>query len=82
MKASGLKIRLGRATADQDLHAIQAVRATVSADIHLMADFNQGLDVAEALTRCELIDGLGLDWIEEPIVYDNLDGYARLASKL
>ena len=25
---------------------------------------------------------LGLAWIEEPIVYDNLDGYARLAADL
>ena len=71
---AGLKIRLGRATADQDLRAIEALRAAVGADVHLMADFNQGLDLAEALV-------MGLDWIEEPIVYDNLDGYARLASR-
>ena len=79
---SGLKIRLGRATAEQDMRAIEAVRAAVGPDIHLMADFNQGLDFAEALVRCQTIDSLGLDWIEEPIVYDNLDGYARLASQL
>jgi mandelate racemase len=47
-----------------------------------MADFNQGLDLAEALVRCQSLDNLGLEWIEEPIVYDNLDGYARLASHL
>jgi mandelate racemase len=47
-----------------------------------MADYNQGLDLAEALVRCQSIDELGLDWIEEPIVYDNLDGNARLASQL
>ncbi len=44
---AGLKIRLGRATADQDLRAIEAVRAAVGPDVHLMADFNQGLDLAE-----------------------------------
>lgn len=43
---------------------------------------NQGLDFAEALQRCHAIDDLGLAWIEEPIVYDNLDGYARLAADL
>ena len=42
-----------------------------------MVDFNQGLDLAEALHRCHMIDDLGLDWIEEPIVYDNFDGFAR-----
>lgn len=79
---AGLKIRLGRATAEQDLRAIEAVRAAVGPGIHLMADYNQGLDLAEALVRCQSIDGLGLDWIEEPVVYDNLDGYARLACQL
>ena len=37
---------------------------------------------AEALQRCHLIDDHGLAWIEEPIVYDNIDGYARLAEEL
>ncbi|MBG0796889.1 mandelate racemase [Methylocystis sp. L43] len=79
---AGLKIRLGRATAEEDIRAIETVRAAVGPDVHLMADFNQGLDLAEALVRCQSVDSLGLDWIEEPIVYDNLDGYARLASQL
>jgi mandelate racemase len=47
-----------------------------------MVDFNQGLNFAEALQRCHMIDDLGLAWIEEPIVYDNLDGCARLAAEL
>ena len=38
--------------------------------------------MAEALERCHAIDDLGLAWIEEPIVYDNLDGYAQLAAEL
>ena len=29
-----------------------------------------------------MIDDLDLAWIEEPIVYDNLDGYAQLAADL
>jgi mandelate racemase len=29
-----------------------------------------------------MIDDEGLRWIEEPIVYDNLDGYAQLAAEL
>jgi mandelate racemase len=48
----------------------------------LMVDFNQGLHFGEALERCHAIDDLGLAWIEEPIVYDNLEGYARLTADL
>ena len=51
-------------------------------DVKLMIDFNQRLDMADALHRCHMIDDLGLAWIEEPIVYDNLDGYAQLAAEL
>ena len=47
-----------------------------------MADFNQGLHFGEALQRCHMIDDEGLTWIEEPIVYDNLDGYVQLTAEL
>jgi mandelate racemase len=78
----GLKLRLGRDSLAEDLTTITAVRKAVGSDINLMVDFNQGLDFAEALQRCHAIDDLGLAWIEEPIVYDNLDGYAKLAADL
>ncbi len=77
-----LKLRLGRERIADDLATIEAVRKAVGDDIHLMVDFNQGLDLAEALERCRMIDDLGLAWIEEPIVYDNLDGYAKLPADL
>ena len=76
-----LKVRLGRPDPRQDLATIAAVRDAVG-DVKLMIDFNQGLDLADALHRCHMIDDLGLAWIEEPIVYDNLDGYAQLAAEL
>ena len=79
---TGLKLRLGRERIGDDLAAIQAIRTAVGDDMHLMADFNQGLNLGEALQRCHMIDDLGLDWIEEPIVYDNFDGYAQLAAEL
>jgi mandelate racemase len=78
----GLKIRLGRAKLRDDIAAIEAVRSAVGEDMHLMADFNQGLDRAEALQRCHAIDAAGLDWIEEPLVYEDLEGHAQLAAQL
>jgi mandelate racemase len=79
---AGLKLRLGRERAHDDLATITAVRNAVGDDMNLMADFNQGLHFGEALERCHMIDDLGLAWIEEPIVYDNLRGYAQLAAEL
>jgi len=79
---TGLKLRLGRTRLAEDLATLDAVRLTVGEDMHLMIDFNQGLNLAEALERCHRIDDHGLAWIEEPILYDDLDGYARLAAEL
>jgi mandelate racemase len=79
---TGLKLRLGRERASDDLTALETVRKSLGNDVALMVDFNQGLDLAEALQRCHSIDDHGLAWIEEPIVYDDLDGYAKLAAEL
>jgi mandelate racemase len=78
----GLKLRLGRARPEHDLAAIAAVRQAVGTEMSLMVDYNQGLDLAEAMARCRMIDDQGLAWIEEPLVYDDLDGHARLAADL
>ena len=79
---AGLKLRLGRADFRDDLATVVAVREAVGDDVALMVDFNQGLDRSEALQRCHALDALGLAWIEEPLVYDDLDGHAQLAAEL
>ncbi len=79
---TGLKLRLGRARLSGDLAAIAAVRTSFGPEIKLMVDFNQGLALGEALARCHALDDQGLFWLEEPIAYDNLGGYAQLAREL
>jgi mandelate racemase len=77
-----LKLRLGRERLMDDVDTILAVRASIGRDVELMVDFNQGLNLTDALVRCSAIDDMGLAWIEEPIVYDDLEGYARLTDEL
>lgn len=79
---SGLKLRLGRERLADDLAAIDAVRSAAGDNIKLMVDFNQGLSLGDALRRCHALDRAGLYWLEEPIAYDNLAGYAQLAREL
>lgn len=79
---SALKLRLGRPRLADDLATVAAVREAVGRDVELMVDFNQGLDLAEALVRCHALEDLGLAWIEEPLVYDDLEGHARLTAEL
>ena len=77
---AAVKIRLGREDFAADLAALRAVRRAVGDDILLPCDFNQCLDLAEALKRGRSLDDEGVYWIEEPIVYDDFTGCAELAS--
>ena len=79
---SAVKLRLGRECIGDDLAAIRAVREGVGSAVEIMVDFNQGLTMDQALTRCHAIDDQGLSWIEEPVAYDNLEGCAQLAREL
>lgn len=79
---SHIKLRMGRDRAAGEVAAYRAVRDAVGPGVTISVDFNQGLPVADALETCRAIDGLGLAWIEEPVVYDDYDTQARLATKL
>src|SRR5260370_23167219 len=74
-------VRVGPASAADDVAAVRGVRAAVGDDVTLVVDYNQGLSLGEALTRCGALDAEGIDWIEEPLRYDDLDGHARLAAR-
>jgi mandelate racemase len=78
-----VKLRLGRPDAREDLKALQSVKKQIGADITLMVDFNQGLSVAEAIRRGNMIDDEGgVHWIEEPIRADDFAGCARVAREV
>jgi mandelate racemase len=77
-----LKIRLGRDNIKDDVKAIAEVRRAAGDDIILMSDFNQGLTFSAALRRLHQLDDQGLEWFEEPIVFDDFAGSARLANEL
>ena len=78
-----VKLRVGRATAHDDLQALRAVKRAIGPDVTLMVDFNQALSVAEALLRGRMIDEEGgVLWIEEPVRADDFAGNARLAREL
>jgi mandelate racemase len=79
---TALKLRLGREKLGDDLAAIAAVREGAGPAVKLMVDFNQGLSLADALARCHALDDQGLYWLEEPIAYDNIPGYAQLTREL
>ncbi|MBX2825533.1 MAG: mandelate racemase [Gammaproteobacteria bacterium] len=74
----GIKIRLGRTSAADDLAAVRAVKERIGDDIQLMSDFNQSQSVSSALQRIRQLDDEGLYWIEEPIRHNDNAGSAQI----
>jgi mandelate racemase len=77
---AGLKIKLGLPTLAEDLAAVRAARRALGDGAALMVDYNQSLSAPEAMRRCCALDAEGLEWIEEPVLADDLDGCARIAA--
>jgi mandelate racemase len=77
-----IKLRLGYATLNEDMAALDAVRMRVPSAIEIMVDYNQALSVEEALVRGRALDQAGVAWLEEPIRHDDYRGCARLAREL
>ncbi|MFY9602138.1 MAG: enolase C-terminal domain-like protein [Pseudolabrys sp.] len=78
----GIKLRLGYPTLQSDIAAVHAVRKRIGDAVALMVDYNQALNVDEALARGRALDAENVYWLEEPIRHDDYAGAARLAHEL
>jgi mandelate racemase len=74
----GVKAKIGYATLAEDMAVLRAMREAVGPDVAMMADYNQALDVPEAMHRCTALDELGLVWIEEPTLAEDFAGHAQI----
>jgi mandelate racemase len=77
-----VKLRLGYKTLQEDVAVTRAVRRALPDDVTLMTDYNQALDLPEALRRGRALQDEGIHWIEEPIRHDDYAGNAALAREL
>lgn len=66
----------------QDVKRIQAVRARVGEDIAIRVDVNQGWkNSATTLAALNHLQDCNLDWIEQPVMADDVDGMAEIKTK-
>jgi mandelate racemase len=77
-----LKLRLGHPTLAEDLAVTRAVRRRLPDEVQLFVDYNQALDLVEALARGRALQSEGVAWLEEPIRHDDLRGNAEIARAL
>ncbi len=76
----GVKIKVGKADAHEDVERLRAVRDAVGPRTHLMVDANQSFTFAEARRRASLFSNLDLFWFEEPLPAEDISGHRQLAS--
>lgn len=83
---TALKQRFGYGPQDgiagmrKNVALVRAVRDAVGVDVALMADAYMGWNVSYAVKMIRMLEdaGVNLDWVEEPLVPDDIDGYARI----
>lgn len=75
----GVKVKVGKPTAHEDLERLLAVRDAVGPRFDLMVDANQSMTAAEAIRRAEAFAPVDLFWLEEPLPADDVAGHERLA---
>jgi mandelate racemase len=77
-----VKLRLGYPTLAQDIAVTRAVRKRVPDAVEIFVDYNQALDLPEALKRGAALQNEGVAWFEEAIQHNDFAGSARLVRDL
>ena len=78
----GVKYKVGYLDVQTDLAVVRAARKAGGNKLVIMVDYNQSLDVPEAVRRGRLLDGEGIGWIEEPTTADDVAGHAQIAREV
>jgi L-alanine-DL-glutamate epimerase-like enolase superfamily enzyme len=85
---TALKMRFGYGPSDGEAgkrknhELVGTVREAIGPDADLMADAYMGWDVPYAIDMIRRLEEFNLRWVEEPLVPDDLDGYARIRANV
>ena len=77
-----VKMKIGLGSIERDIARVAAVREAVGPDIRLMVDANHSLTVPTAIRMGRRLEELGIEWFEEPISPEDLDGYVEVTRAL
>lgn len=82
-----VKIKVGKDDQQEDIERVNAVRKLLDSmrgkgHIALMVDANMRWDVPKAITMGREFEKLGVLWLEEPLVPDDVEGHVKVAEAL
>ena len=76
-----VKLKIGRGV-DEDIAAVKAIRNAFGNTIAVMVDANSGYTENSAMKLGRAFERMEVEWFEEPIPPDNLEGYINLSRSL
>lgn len=73
-----IKMKIGKEDIEEDIERITKVQERLGQGGTLLVDLNQKWSTAEAIQKCARLDSLNLGWIEEPMLYHDIQGHRQL----
>jgi len=72
----------GRAGMRANYELVRTVREAVGPDVDVAAEAYMGWDTAYAIAMITMVEEFGLAWVEEPVLPDDLEGYAYIRGRV
>jgi L-alanine-DL-glutamate epimerase and related enzymes of enolase superfamily len=77
-----IKMKIGLGSIKRDFDRVKAVRDAIGPDVKLMVDANHCLTVPAAIRLGRKLEELDIEWFEEPISPEDIDGYVEVSRAL
>lgn len=77
-----IKMKIGLGSLKKDIDRVAAVREAIGPDVRLMVDANHCYSVPNAIRIGRKLEELDIDWFEEPISPEDVDGYVEVTRAL
>lgn len=78
----GVKMKVGHADPEIDIERVEEVRRRLGDRVWLAVDANQQWDYERAIVAGRAFEQLGVAWLEEPFLCEDLESHRKLADKL
>src|SRR3954467_8421655 len=77
-----IKMKIGLGSIERDFERVKAVREAIGPNIKLMVDANPCFTVPAAIRLGRKLQELDIEWFEEPISPEDIDGYVEVSRAL
>jgi D-galactarolactone cycloisomerase len=77
-----IKMKIGLGSIKEDYNRVRSVREAIGGEIKLMVDANHCYSVPAAIRLGRQLEELDIEWFEEPISPEDIDGYVEVSRAL